>query len=180
MFPYYMPRALAAILLGASILCGCVAQPPVESSRQDTASVISTPSVEEWLDQLETVGTMDTAEVMKQLEIVDKTAGSSELFYFGVLNQQLQNYGAWTVARDTFQSLQENQALSKQQRQLAGILRVYNQSRINGQFRYTTLLNEQTALQEGLSKAEAEKRQLEIKIQALTELETAISTRQED
>lgn len=136
--------------------------------------------VEDWLDQLEAVEEMDPPEVVRQLEIVDKSASVDQLFYFGALNQRLQDYGAWTVARDTFQMIQKNQSLHTQQRQLAGILRLYNQSRINGYSRYNTLLNEQTALRESLTRSEREKQQLEQKIRALTELETAISTRQED
>lgn len=175
-----MSSALAAILVGIALLSGCVAQPPVESTKQDTENVISAPTVEQWLDQLEEVESMDTTEVMRQLELIDKTTSASQLFYYGILNQRLQNYGAWTVARDAFQQLQEDQTLTKQQRQLAAVLREYNQSRINGHARYATLLKEQSALQDGLNQAETEKRQLEQKIQALTELETTISTRQED
>jgi hypothetical protein len=136
--------------------------------------------VGDWLDQLDAVEEMDPPEVTRQLEKVDKSAGANQLFYFGALNQRLQDYGAWTVARDTFQTLQEDQSLATPQRQLAGILRRYNQNRINGYSRYSTLLNEQAALRESLKRAESERQQLEKKIQALTELETAISTRQED
>lgn len=134
----------------------------------------------DWLDQLDGLAEMDTPEVRRQLAIVDKSASVNQLFYFGALNQQLHEYGAWTVARDAFQALQENQSLPIQQRQLAGILRRYNQLRINAYSRYNTLRNEQSALKESLGQAESEKQQLEQKIQALTEVETAISTRQED
>lgn len=180
MFPSDMPRAITSLLLFAAVLSGCVAQPPVETTQQNTTAVVTLPAIEQWLDQLAAVETMDTPEVMEQLGKVDKTAGASQLFYFGILNQRLQSYGAWTVARDAFQKLQENEALPKQQRQLAGVLRQYNQSRINGHSRYDASLKEQTELRESLSRAEDEKRQLEQKIQALTELETAISTRQEE
>jgi hypothetical protein len=162
------------------MLSGCVVQPSVDSSKGEVTTIVSKSSIEQWLDQLDAVEEMDTPEVMQQLEKVDKSAGGTQLFYYGALNQRLQNYGAWTVARDTFQMLQENQSLPRDQRQLAGLLRQYNQSRINGYSRYNTLLDEQTGLRERLSRTENEKRQLEQKIQALTELETAISTRQED
>jgi DNA repair exonuclease SbcCD ATPase subunit len=175
-----MSRALTSILLGAAILSGCVAQPPVDTSAEKTTSVISRSPIDDWLDQLNAVENMSPSEVMQQLEAVDKTANDDQLFYYGALNQTLQSYGAWTVARDTFQLLQEKQTLPKEQRQLANLLRQYNQSRINGHSRYNTLLDEQTELRERLSRAENEKRQLEEKIEALTELETAISTRQED
>lgn len=175
-----MPRALASILIGAVMLTGCVAQPPIDTSRQDVTSTIRSPSVEEWLDQLGAVEAMKPAEVQDALEVVDKTASESELFYYGALNQRLQSYGAWTNARDAFQSLEENKSLPNPQRQLARLLRQYNQSRINSHSRYSRLLEEQTELQEGLTQAQNEKRGLEEKIQALTKLETAISTRQED
>lgn len=123
---------------------------------------------------------MDTAEVTERLAQVDKPAGSDELFYYGLLNQELQAYGAWTVARDTFQSLQENEALPKDLRQLAGIFRQYNQSRINGYVRQQELAGQTTELQENLGRVENEKRQLEQKIQAITALEAAISTRKEE
>ncbi len=175
-----MSRAIASILIISALISGCVAQPPVDTSSQYAASVVAPPPVGEWFDQLDAVDAMDSSEVVTQLEKVDKTAGANQLFYYGALKQKLPDYGAWTVARDAFQNLQDNQTLTREQRQLAGILREYNQNRINGYSRYNKLLNERIDLQEGLSQAEDEKRQLEQKIQALTELETAISTRQEE
>jgi hypothetical protein len=175
-----MSRALVPILLSSALLWGCVAQPPVNPSAQDSERTSSSSELGDWLNQLDRVEEMDPPEVRRQLESVDKSASVNQLFYFGALNQRLHEYGAWTVARDAFQTLQENQSLPMQQRQLAGVLRRYNQHRINAYSRYNTLRSEQSALRESLSQAESEKQQLEQKIQALTEVETAISTRQED
>lgn len=180
MFPFNMPRAIACLLIAFALLSGCTGQRPVETPRQDSQELVKPPSVEQWLDQMAQVEEMETPRIMEQLKTIDKNAGTSQLFYFGVLNQQLQNYGAWTVARDTFQQLQETETLPIPQRQLANILREYNQSRINAHSRYSALLIEQEELRRGISQAEVEKRQLEQKIQALTEVETAISTRREE
>ncbi len=180
MFPIDLSRAVAALGLGVVLLSGCASRPPVEASGQHADSVVSAPSVTQWLDQLDTVDAMDMPAVRKQLEQIDKTASADQLFMYGALNQRLQDYDAWAVARDAFQNLQENEILPKELRQLAGILRQYNQSRINGHARYRKALDERTELQAGLQQAEAEKIELEQKIRALTELETAISTRQEE
>jgi len=187
-----LPRPLVALLFTLAILAGCAAQPPDQTTADHIVEVVMYATLEEWLDLQQEVAEMDTAEVASQLARVDKSAVKSavksantaantgQLYYYGVLNQQLKTYGAWTVARDTFQKLQENQALPKEQRQLAGILRQYNQSRINGHARQQALLTERAQLRQDLSHAEDEKRQLAQKIQALTDLEAAISTRREE
>jgi hypothetical protein len=180
MFSPDLPRPLVLLLFSLAVLAGCAAQPPEQTAGDHTAEVVMYATVEEWLNLQQEVSEMDTAGVASRLATVDKTGSTGQLYYYGVLNQQLKTYGAWTVARDTFRKLQENQALRKEQRQLAGILRQYNQNRINGYTRQRALLNERAQLRQDLSRAEDEKRQLAQKIQALTELEAAISTRREE
>ena len=180
MFPTYMSRPLVPLLLSLAMLSGCVAQKPDKTVGHDTVQAIRYPSLEQWLDLQQTVGDMSTEEVVERLTEVDRSEGIGQLFYFGVLNQQLPTYGAWTLARDTFQKLQENEELPRAHRQLAGVLRKYNQSRINEYLRQQELISQDSQLQQDLRQARDEKRQLEQKIQALTELETVISTRKEE
>jgi len=138
------------------------------------------PSVKQWLKLQQEVEAMDETEVMSRLAEADKSDGARQLYYSGVLNQRLQDYGAWTVARDAFQKLQENEQLPIPQRQLASIFRQYNQNRINSYQRYNTLHEEYTQLQRELEQAEKDKELLEQKIQALTEVEATISIRKEE
>ena len=95
------------------------------------------------------------------------------------VNQQLVTYGAWVQARDAFRLLREDEELSEEQRQLVAILQAYNQTRINWYQRQSELLNRHAELQQQLDEAEQDKLVLEQKIQALTDLEAAISTRKE-
>ncbi|MEZ5503652.1 MAG: hypothetical protein R3E50_13685 [Halioglobus sp.] len=175
-----MSRALTSLLLGLAILSGCATQQPVTETGESASEFVLYPTVQQWLDLLQEVQGMDTTEVTARLSDLDRAAGTGQLYYYGVLNQQLQVYGAWTVARDTFQKLQQNEALPQDQRQLASILRQYNQNRINAYAKQQELAKQTAQLKEELTQAEADKRQLEQKIQALTELEAAISTRKEE
>jgi hypothetical protein len=175
-----MSRALIPLLVSLAILSGCVAPAPVDTTEDNTAKFIAYPTVEQLLNMQQSVDSMEPAEAAERLAKVDKTAGVRQLFYFGLLNQRLEMYGAWTVARDTFQKLQENEKLHREPRQLAGILRQYNQSRINNYLRQEALLGEKTELQQQLDQAREEGQLLKQKIQALTEVETAISTRREE
>jgi hypothetical protein len=175
-----MPRPLVALLLSLSLLAGCAAPQSQPPAGDHHAAVDRHAGLSKWLDLQQDVAEMDAAEIKTRLTRVDKSTDLDQLYYYGVLNQQLKDYGAWTVARDAFQKLQENRALPKEQRQLAGILRQYNQNRINSYTRQRALLDERAQLQLDLDRAEDEKRQLAQKIQALTELEAAISTRREE
>ena len=138
------------------------------------------PSVEQWLNLQREVEAMDIAEVKRRLDTADKSDSVRQLYYRGVLYQRLPEYGAWTVARDAFQKLQENEQLPPPQRQLAGILRQYNQTRINNYQRYSALLASRNETEQHLGQAVHDKELLEQKIRTLTEVEAAISTRRED
>ena len=122
---------------------------------------------------------MSTEEVVAKLIRVNEPEGAGQLFYYGLLNQQLQTFDAWAQARDTFRQLHENEELTAEQRQLAGILQSYNQNRINWYQRQGELLKQNAELKQQLSDAEQDKLLLEQKIQALTDLEAVISTRKE-
>ena len=123
---------------------------------------------------------MDTEQIEERLTHIDRADGIGQLFYYAVLNQHLPTYGAWTIARDTFQKLQDNEDLPTELRQFAGLLRKYNQSRINAYSEQQDLLSQHSEVQQELQQAEDERLLLEQKIQALTELETVISTRKEE
>jgi hypothetical protein len=175
-----MPLTLVSLLLSLTVLAGCVTQEPESSRASVTAAVSPYPTVEEWLQQQQQAVALDTAQVVEQLSLLDKDMTIAQLYYYGILNQQLQTYGAWTVARDTFKKIQETEDLPEPQRQLASILRQYNQNRINAYARQQDLVAQQAELQQQLEHAGEEKRLLEQKIQALTALEAAISTRKEE
>jgi lipoprotein NlpI len=180
MFSLDMPRTLIPLFLCLVVLSACTTQPPVETTKTQKPAVILYPSVEQWLNLQQEVEAMDIAEVKSRLEAADKSDGVRQLYYRGVLNQRLPSYGAWTVARDAFQKLQENEQLPAPQRQLASIFRQYNQSRINSYQRYDALLTNSNQAQQDLGQLEQDKELLEQKIRALTEVEAAISTRREE
>lgn len=175
-----MSRSLIPLLLGLTLLAGCATQQAPKEPAGDTTEVARYPSIEQWLNLELDVSSMKTTEVKERLALVDRSDGVGQMFYYGVLNQQLPSYGAWTLARDTFQRLQDMEELPTEHRQLARLLRKYNQSRINTYLRQQDLQNEYSLLQQELLQARAGKQQLEQKIQALTELETVISIRKEE
>jgi hypothetical protein len=168
------------LLIALVLLSACTTQAPVETTQAQKTEVSSYPSVEQWLNLQQQVEAMDLTEVKTRLEAADKSDGVRELYYRGVLNQRLPSYGAWTVARDAFQKLQEDEQLPAPQRQLASIFRQYNQNRINSYQRYDALLANRNQTQQDLGQAEQDKEVLEQKIRALTEVEAAISTRKEE
>ena len=175
-----MSRSLASLLLGLAILAGCVVSPPVQVVENSTADVVTYSSVQQWLNLREEVAGLSEEEVVEKLVRVNKPEGIGQLFYYGLLNQQLQTHGAWAQARDTFRQLQQDEELTLEQRQLAGILQEYNQNRLNWYQRQRELLVQNAELQKQLTAAEQDKLLLEQKIQALTDLEAAISTRKEE
>jgi hypothetical protein len=175
-----MSRPLISLLLGLAILAGCAAQQAPKETAGSAVTVTRYPSTEQWLELEQDVSSMETAQVEERLTLVDRSDGVGQLFYYGILNQQLPTYGAWTLARDTFQKLQDMEELPTGNRQLAGLLRKYNQSRINAYLQQEDSLGKYSALQQELRQVEDDKQLLEQKIQALTELETVISTRKEE
>jgi len=118
-----------------------------------------------WLQMQQDASAMSIDEVTQRLAESEKPESGDDLFYYGLLNQQLDVFTKWTEARDTFRRLSLDESLTWEQRRLAAILERYNQSRINWY--------------EQNRKLEEEKSLLDQKIQAITDLETTISTRKE-
>ena len=174
-----MCRPLVSAVLGLVILSGCVVSPPVVEQAAPAEAVFYS-SVQHWLKLQHEVAAMRIEEISVELADLDKQGAAGDLFYYGLLNQQLQTNTAWVQARDAFRALRENDELTVEQQQLAGILEVYNQNRINWYQRQSDLLVDNSRLQQQLQEAEQDKLLLEQKIQALTELEADISTRREE
>jgi hypothetical protein len=177
-----MSRSLALVALVLAILAGCAASPPTPP----TPVVAATPpeitaylALHQWLNLQQQVAALGTEEAVAELVSLGKPEDIAQLYYYGLLNQQLQTYGGWTQARDTFRELHLDEELLLEQRQLAGILQQYNQNRINWYQRQSELLKQHSELQQQLDQAEQDKLLLEQKIQALTDLEAVISTRKE-
>lgn len=126
---------------------------------------------------------MRSAAVKEELEkIAGVPENGDDLYYFGLLNQQLKEYNHWIAARDAFRQVRKDPELELEQRQLAGILERYNQSRINAQSRENELRDRYRLQQRELDAQDAlaeENELLKKKIQALTDLEAVISTRKE-
>jgi len=173
-----MRRSLVSALLGLVILCGCAVSPPADE--QAAPEVIYYSSVQHWLKLQHEVAAMSIEETSDELVGLGKPENAGDLFYHGLLNQQLPTNAAWVQARDAFRALHKDDELTVEQRRLAGILEAYNQNRINWYQRHSDLLAENTRLQQQLRETEQDKLLLEQKIQALTELEADISTRKEE
>jgi hypothetical protein len=174
-----MSRSLATVALALTILAGCATSPPTQVAAKPSPEIVTYSSVQQWLSLQQEVADMSTEEVVAKLIRVNKPEGAGQLFYYALLNQQLQTFGAWSQARDTFRQLHQDEELTIEQRQLVGILQEYNQNRINWYQRQRELLIRHAELKQQLSEAEQDKLLLEQKIQALTDLEAVISTRKE-
>jgi len=173
-----MCRPLVCAVLGLVILAGCVVSPPADE--QAAPEVIYYSSVQHWLKLQHEVAAMSLEEITGELAALDKPENAGDLFYHGLLKQQLKSNAAWVQARDAFRALHEDHELTVEQRRLAGILEAYNQNKINWYQRHSDLLVDNTRLQQQLRDTEQDKLLLEQKIRALTELETDISTRKEE
>ncbi|MDO8863745.1 hypothetical protein Q6D67_18795 [Haliea sp. E1-2-M8] len=125
-----------------------------------------------WLGLQAAVVTMSVGQVEAVLESMPRPEGADQLFCFGLLHHQSQTYNGWMQARDVFRLLSQDEALPDELRQVAGILEAFNQSRINAHQRYAQL-------QQQIDELEQQKQLLDEKIQAITDLEAAISTRKE-
>ena len=176
-----MPRALIPAIVLLALMPGCALHPPAEQAPRSTTTlkVVETCSLQRWLAMQEEVAAMTSEQAGAALDGVDPLASAADLFYFGLLKQQLQLYEAWTEARDAFRTLQDEAGVTLEQRQLAGILEAYNQRRINWYQRYARLQQQYDGVEQALADAEQEKALLQQKIQALTDLETVISDRKE-
>jgi len=173
-----MPRAvlITAVL---AVLAACSSQPQAPEPVPVNAPPPE-PSIQQWLALQREVGDMTAETAVQRLVEVDRPRDVGQIYYYGLLNQQLETYGAWTQARDTFQKLESHPELEPAKRHLLNLLRQYNQNRINWYLKNRDLQSENAQLRSQLVEIGDEKAQLEQKIQALTELEAVISTRKEE
>ena len=179
MFSPDMSRSLASWVFTLVALAGCTVTQPVPVVDAPPDEIIAYSALRHWLNLQQEVASMPAEEVVATRIQLKKPEGAGQLFYVGLLNQQLQTFDAWVQARDAFRELQQNEELTGEQRQLAVILQQYNQNRINWYHRQSALLKRHAELQQQMQETEQEKLLLEQKIQALTDLEEAISTRKE-
>ena len=120
---------------------------------------------------------MSAEDAVASLVDIDRPQTPDMLFLYALLNQRLGSYGGLTQARDALQTLESDTALLEEQRQLARILRRYNQNRINNYLSTRDAAEKAADLEAQLQEAQEQRIALEQKIQALTDLETDISTR---
>jgi hypothetical protein len=168
------------------VLAGCSASPRVPTEAKAPQELRDYERLEQWLLLQRQVAAMTDEEVKSALDSSSSRNTPEDVFYSALLNQRMDAYGNWTLARDLLRELRDEPALTTQQRQLASILERYNQSRINWYMKRELLEDQNLALEsenevlrDELAAAEAERSLLEEKIQAITDLETAISTRKE-
>lgn len=176
--PLTRSLALAAVLAGA--LVGCVSAPPPEVITIETPVKTPVPPVQRWLRWSETVSTMSPSQLSDTLEGMAEPGNANQFFYYGLLNQQSDTYDGWVAARDIFRELQEDEALTRGQRRLAGLLERFNQSRINWFHSRDELRIEYESLQQETAALQEQNTLLEQKIQAITDVEATISTRKEE
>jgi hypothetical protein len=179
MFQVGMSRPLVIAALLLVILAGCVAQPKTPTETAADVQTCACTQLQNLLDLQHKVSTMRTEEIKKQLAGLGQPKAPQQLFYFGLLNQQLDAFTPWTQARNTFQQLAADTGLTKEQRDLAAILERYTQSRINWYLQHHQLLEKYGTLEAELGASQEENKLLERKIKAITDLETSISTRKE-
>jgi hypothetical protein len=173
-------RLLALSALSGIFLTGCVTPPPVEIVKEAPPVKMPKPQVQRWLRWQESVSTMSPSQLTTALEAAADPGNANQLFYYGLLNQQSDAYDGWVTARDIFRQLNQDEALTTSQRQLAGLLERFNQSRINWFHSRDELRLEYEALQARYTKLQERNTLLEQKIQAITDLEATISIRKQE
>ncbi|MFK8049512.1 MAG: hypothetical protein AB8B81_13895 [Halioglobus sp.] len=177
-----MPRTLILALFLLATLGGCTLLTNdllVEPSEPAKPEVVEYTTLQQWLRMHQHVTDMSPERAQAALARRSPPTKPRQMYYYALLSQQTQLYDGWTKARDTFRALREIESLSTEQKQLAGILEEYNQTRINWHQRHSKLQRDYGEQQKQLVVSENETAELEQKIQALTDLEEAISTRKE-
>jgi hypothetical protein len=167
-----MSRSIAGLVFILGMLSGCASPPPTQVVLRTAPDIVAGSSVEEIFVLQEKVQSMTAEQVVTELATMSKPDTAHRLFYFGLLNQQSESHDNWIIARDVFRQLRASDTVAPEQQQLAAILEKYNQSRINWYQRYSLL-------QQELLDTQQQKLLLEQKIQAITDLESTISTRKE-
>jgi hypothetical protein len=181
-FQVEMPRSFPVIALALAALVGCAAappQPPLTPAQTQNPEIADYHALRDWLDMQQSVSLMTREEVVAELAALGKPEATEEWFYFGLLNQELKTYASWVQSRDAFKQVSEAEELTGGQRQLADIFERYNQTRINWYLEFKQSDEALAATEAQLQAAREQNAQLEQKIQAITDLETTISTRKE-
>ncbi len=179
-----MPRSLANLSVLAAtllvLLAGCASQAPVDVAAGPAPAQAAPLPVQQWLEWQDSVSALNAPQLASALETAARSEEANQLFYYGLLRQQADDYQSWVAARDIFRQLQQDQALTPAQRQLAGILERYNQSRINWFHSRDDLRRQYETLQQQASELQEQNSLLQQKIQAITDLEATLKTRKEE
>ena len=175
-----MSRALIASLCGLILVtAGCAAPPPAAAPVTVVTVAPDDSELQFWLDLQQGVAALTPEQAREELANGPPSDSPDEMFRYALLNQHAQSYDYWIRARDAFRLLAADDSLAATQRQMAGILEVYNQQRINWFQHYLQVQGDNSDLQQQLDNAEQERQRLQEKIDTLTELEADISTRRE-
>ncbi|MFV0276197.1 MAG: hypothetical protein ACK5HY_03295 [Parahaliea sp.] len=172
-----MKRIVMVVVLS---LAGCESLPrwaPVSGPIVEACEITSTP-IQLWLNEVEMVGVMTSANAQLALE-APENQGDAALLQFrrALLYQQLAMNEGWIQARDTLRQLVEDEHLDEQRVRLANVLLQYSQSMINAGTRRDQFSAELEAARGREETLAAEIRTLTAKIEALTHLEQSISER---
>lgn len=178
MFPSSLSRALALAVF--CLLTACATPVRLGMPSPAPATSDSLLALERWVNLYDQVQGMTQEQTGERLAQLESPRSPGQRYYYGLLNSHLKGYPDWIRARDAFAGLASDVSLSTTQRGLADILRQHNQARINAYVRQVELQSRAVELQKQLVSAEQEKTELQQKIQALTDLETSISTRKEE
>lgn len=169
MFQVSLTKPVIVAALALTMLSGCTAttndRAPPRATTVKVLNGCDCGSLHEWLQLQEDVSAMPVEDIAERLEGAERPESGEALYHFGLLNQQLDVFNRWADARDAFRQLAGDDSLAPELRRLSSILERYNQSRINWYEQYKQLEDENALLQQ--------------KIEAITELETTISTRKE-
>lgn len=174
-----MPCKIVAITVTVALLSGCSTFSPVPVIEQPYPAAVATVPLQEWLNLRQETSKLTSGEASALLAEITEPKTPKDWFYKGLLLQEQQQYDVWTQARDTFRLLAQSDALAPELQQLAALLETFNQNRINWYQRHNKLQVSNEQLRQQLLVSQQEKQLLEQKIQALTDLEEAISTRRE-
>jgi len=156
-----------------SLLSGCELLPAQSSAALDQPLPITElRDLNDWLSISTAVSKLSADMAATKLRQLGKPEAGDELFYYGVLNQQLNHREGWIQARDAFRKLSTETAIEPNFKELARIMEAHNQALINWHARHTHLQKE-------LAESVLDRELLERKIEALTQLEATISNRKQ-